>query len=210
MPHVVLLGDSIFDNGVYVRPGEPDVARQVQAVLPSGWQATLAARDGAVIADVPRQLARLPGDASHLVLSVGGNDALSEISILNVPVQTVGGALDRLAAVVARFEERYAALLEQVLRQGLPVTVCTIYNGWFEEAAMQRRARTALALFNDAILRTAFAARVGVIELRRICTDAEDYANPIEPSARGGAKMAQVIVRVVTGRDAAEGTAVYP
>jgi len=209
MPHVVLLGDSIFDNGAYVSPGEPDVLRQVQAALPSGWQTTLAARDGAVLADVPRQLSRLPGDATHLVLSVGGNDALSEISILNVPVQTVGGALDRLAAVVARFEERYAALLEQALRRGLPVTVCTIYNGWFEDAAMQRRARTALALFNDAILRTAFAARVRVIELRHVRTDAEDYANPIEPSARGGARMAQVIARGVTEPTVTRCAAVY-
>lgn len=30
MSHVVLLGDSVFDNGSYVRKGEPDVVEQVR------------------------------------------------------------------------------------------------------------------------------------------------------------------------------------
>ena len=64
MTHIVLLGNSIFDNGTYV-PGQPDVVRQLQELLPSGWLATLNARDGAVIADVPGQLQHLPPDASH-------------------------------------------------------------------------------------------------------------------------------------------------
>ena len=31
---VVLLGDSVIDNGAYVRSGEADVAQQLQALLP--------------------------------------------------------------------------------------------------------------------------------------------------------------------------------
>jgi hypothetical protein len=31
---VVLLGDSIIDNGGYVRAGEPDVAQQLEMLLP--------------------------------------------------------------------------------------------------------------------------------------------------------------------------------
>ena len=31
---VLLIGDSIIDNGAYVRPGEPDVTEQLQALLP--------------------------------------------------------------------------------------------------------------------------------------------------------------------------------
>ncbi|HEY1387763.1 MAG TPA: GDSL-type esterase/lipase family protein, partial [Ktedonobacterales bacterium] len=76
MPHVVLLGDSIFDNQSYVQRGEPDVIRQLRAHLPADWEATLLAVDGNVTADIRRQLAHLPTDATHLVISVGGNDAL--------------------------------------------------------------------------------------------------------------------------------------
>src|SRR6185436_5966678 len=75
MIHIVLLGDSIFDNAAYVAGG-PDVVRQLREILPSGWRATVNALDGAVISDVPQQLKELPRDATHLVLSIGGNDAL--------------------------------------------------------------------------------------------------------------------------------------
>jgi hypothetical protein len=42
MSHVVLLGDSIFDNARYV-PGRPAVIEQVRQALPRHWQATLLA-----------------------------------------------------------------------------------------------------------------------------------------------------------------------
>jgi len=44
--HIVLCGDSIFDNGSYVR-GEPDVAEQVREQLPDS-KVTLLAVDGNV------------------------------------------------------------------------------------------------------------------------------------------------------------------
>ena len=75
MPHVALLGDSIFDNAAYTG-GRPDVITQLRPLL-SGWSATLLALDGARTEDVPRQLTQLPRDTTHLVLSVGGNDALA-------------------------------------------------------------------------------------------------------------------------------------
>ncbi|MGH7552999.1 MAG: SGNH/GDSL hydrolase family protein, partial [Longimicrobiales bacterium] len=80
MPHVVLLGDSIFDNGAYV-PGEPDVVAQLRALLPQGWQASLCAIDGSITRDVERQLSSVPTDATHLVISSGGNDALGSVDI---------------------------------------------------------------------------------------------------------------------------------
>ena len=51
MSHVVLLGDSIFDNAAYVAGG-PDVVEQLRERLPAGSQATLCAVDGAVTRDV--------------------------------------------------------------------------------------------------------------------------------------------------------------
>src|SRR2546423_11720616 len=98
MNHIVLLGDSIFDNAAYVGNG-PDVVRQLHSVLPGGWRATLNAMDGATIQDIRAQLARLPSDASHLVLSVGGNDALLEAGVLEERARSVGAVLDKLAAV---------------------------------------------------------------------------------------------------------------
>jgi hypothetical protein len=94
MTHIVLLGDSIFDNAAYVAGG-PDVVRQLRDILPSGWRATLNARDGAVIADLPRQLQELPADATHLVVSIGGNDALNESGLLERKVASIDGGSPR-------------------------------------------------------------------------------------------------------------------
>ena len=47
MKHIVLLGDSIIDNGSYVNQGELDVAGQVQEELPDS-KVTLLAVDGNV------------------------------------------------------------------------------------------------------------------------------------------------------------------
>ena len=43
MGHVVLLGDSTFDNASYV-PGGPAVIEHARRCLPAGWQAALLAR----------------------------------------------------------------------------------------------------------------------------------------------------------------------
>ena len=197
MPHVVLLGDSIFDNAAYVGRG-PDVVAQLAAALPAGWRSTLLAVDGAVIDDVGRQLARLPADATHLVVSAGGNDALAHMGLLDRPATSSAQVLGWLADAVEGFERRYRRLLDEIVRLGLPTTLCTIYEGNLGPP-VQRLARTALAVFDDAILRLAAERGLPTIELRHVCTEPADYANPIEPSVRGGEKIARAIVRVVTG-----------
>ena len=87
---------------------------------------------------------------------------------------------------------------EACLRPGLPLAVCTIYNGCFPDPSYQRLASVALMVFNDVILRTAISHGLQVIDLRAICSRAEDYANPIEPSSIGGEKIARAIVALVT------------
>ena len=178
--HVMLLGDSVFDNAAYVAGG-PDVVRQVRARLPGGWRVTLAARDGAITADVPAQLARVTSDASRLVVSAGGNDALRKEGMLAEPVRSVAEALDRLAAIRARFERAYHAMLEAVLVRGVPAAVCTIYDPRFPDPVRQRVAGAALGVFNDVITRAAFARGLPLLDLRLICSRDEDFANPIEP-----------------------------
>jgi hypothetical protein len=195
MGHIILLGDSIFDNGVYV-PGEPDVVKQLRALLPDGWKASLLAVDGAVTRSVASQLRRIPGDATHLVVSVGGNDALGESGILGFRASTVGEALLMLAEAQERFARNYGEMLEGVLSPQLPTTLCTIYDTP-PSAPNQRVIRTALALFNDVITRAAFGHGLSLIDLRLICSEEEDYANPIEPSARGGEKIAAAIAGLI-------------
>jgi len=198
MGHVVLLGDSIFDNAAYV-PGEPDVVKQVRRRLPRDWRATLCAVDGAVTRDVGRQLARVPPDATHLVVSAGGNDALQRSGVMRQPARLVGEAVAQLAAEREGFARDYRAMLEAVVARGLPVALCTIYDARFPDPQEQRLVVTGLSLFNDVITREAFARRLPLVDLRLICAQPDDYANPIEPSAKGGEKIAAVTAQVVVG-----------
>lgn len=191
--HLVLLGDSIFDNAAYVTGRHSAVIDHVQNRVPAGWKATLLARDGSVIASVHRQLEYLPADASHLILSAGGNDVLGETAILRQPAATVGEALRLLAGIRDPFEAAYRRLLQAVQARGLPTAVCTIYNACFSDEQFQREVVMALAVFNDCIIRAAREFRFPLIELRAVCTGVADYANEIEPSALGGAKIAEAI-----------------
>ena len=196
MPHVVLLGDSIFDNGAYTQGG-PDVITQLREVIPAGWRGTLGAVDGATTEGFSSQVSALPADATHIVVSLGGNDALGHIDLLDRPARSSAEVLTELASAAERFERRYRRGIDAVVARGGAVTVCTIYNGNFPDAQMQRLASVALTVFNDAILRVAFERQLSVIDLRLVCNEPSDYANPIEPSSLGGAKIARTIARTL-------------
>ncbi len=202
--HIILLGDSLFDNAAYVK-GSPDVCSQLKGQLPSGWQAMLLARDGSLIHDVPAQLARLPSSASHLVLSMGGNDALGHMSVLSDRARSIADVLERFASISEDFGQQYAEVLDQVLQYHLPTVLCTIYYPRFPDRVLQRLAVTALALFNDCIIREAFRAGAPLLDLRLICNQDADYANALEPSTAGGAKIARSIIRAVRGVDFSRG-----
>lgn len=129
MPHLVLLGDSIFDNGVYVEPGHATIDA-VRKRLPAGWEAKLLAR------------------------SAGGNDAITQATVLGERAGTVGDALLRLRHIADEFEREYVAMLRQVAALRLPTIVC-------------------------------------------VCDHPACYANEIEPSAIGSAKIAEALLSLI-------------
>lgn len=198
MPHVSLLGDSIFDNAAYTR-GEPDVVSHLRSLLPADWQATLVAVDGATTRSMAGQLARVPADTTHVVLSIGGNDALGEMDLLRTPVRSTAEALELFASRVSAFERAYHDAAHRVVALGRDTTLCTIYNGNLE-TEIATIARMGLTLFNDVILQMAIAHRLRAIELRQICTAPDDYANPIEPSGNGGRKIARAVAEAIGAR----------
>lgn len=192
-PHLALIGDSIFDNAIYV-PGGPAVIDHVRSLLPSPWQATLVAHDGDVVADVAGQIPNIPEEATHLVVCIGGNDALQSMDIMSLPASSVMFALGHLTEVRRQFQRAYRAMLRQLLEMHRPTAVCTIYDA---VPGLSPELQTALCMFNDTIVREAYSAQIPVIDIRTICTEAGDYSeiSPIEPSAAGGRKIAQAIAR---------------
>ena len=117
MPHVALLGDSVFDNGAYV-DGGPDVAAQLRETLTDDWQVSLLAIDSSFTDFVVDQLEKLPPDCTHLFLSSGGNDALNQIQVLSEPVVSVSQALTTLAAIVGAFRASYNGFIAAIGEKG--------------------------------------------------------------------------------------------
>jgi hypothetical protein len=197
--HVVLLGDSIFDNESYV-PGGPPVIEQLRRRLPKGARATLLAVDGAVCSSVAAQVRRLPDDASHLLVSVGGNDALRHGGMLHEVHRPAGEVFAALAEVQRSFRHDYRAMLRAVLSAGKPTAVCTVYDA---VPGLVAEAVTLLSVFNDVIVREAVRERLPVLDLRLICDERADYSNvsPIEPSEQGGMKIVERIVYALTSHD---------
>jgi hypothetical protein len=205
MSHIVLIGDSIFDNSVYVEEGQ-DVISHLKSDLGRDHCATLLAFDGAVLNDVSSQLrhvSHLELPATHLAVSCGGNDVLALAIALEGPTGNIFAAAQTLADWQADFREQYVRMIDAVQAIGLPVAVCTIYDAVPGLAG----AHTAcLALFNDIIIREAIARRLTILDLRLLCCDAADYSSvsAIEPSGQGGQKIAHALHDFATssGNDA--------
>jgi hypothetical protein len=199
VPHLILLGDSIFDNAAYTAGG-PAVIDRVRLNLPTAWQVSLLAVDGDTTTDVTQQLRRLPSDATHLVLSVGGNDALSYLPQIEVPAISVKQGLVTLNRMKKEFQTSYRALIKRLLSLNKPLLVCTIYD---HIPGLPPELVTALGMFNDVILREAIERGLPVLDLRMICTELGDYSalSPIEPSSQGGAKLAARMVKAVVVHD---------
>lgn len=195
MAHVVLIGDSILDNGAYVARGD-DVTSRLKARLPDD-KITLLARDGAVTEGALGQLSALPDDATHLVISAGGNDALRSIGVLAEPARTVAEALGRVLVVRDRFADQYCKLLDEAQRFAPPAAVCTIYDVRLPDLQERALANLALGVLNDVITREAARRRLALIDLRVMFTSEAHFANAIEPSEQGSELIAAAIRDVV-------------
>jgi lysophospholipase L1-like esterase len=205
MNHIVLLGDSIFDNASYVPTGT-EVEAQLRSRLGEQYQVQLLARDGSVLEDMAAQVACL-GDfvqaSNRLVVSCGGNDVLGLVGHLHSPVRSALNATELLASWQTRFQSNYQRMLDLVLSKEIPTAVSTIYDAM---PGLAPGVRAMLALFNDVILREAAVRRLPVLDLRLVCTEATDYSSSslIEPSANGSRKIAAAIEELVRAHDPAD------
>lgn len=191
--HIALLGDSIFDNQSYVTQGE-SVNAHLLRISGDAHQVSLLAVDGAISTGVSQQVSQLPSGATHIALSVGGNDALECMALLETPVETVMQALARLSEVQIRFRVEYGRIAQALVQAQRPVLVCTIYDA---VPGLTPVLITALSVFNDVITREAMRRGWPVLDLRELLCDSSDYSmvSPIEPSEQGGRKLAQALAR---------------
>jgi hypothetical protein len=114
---------------------------------------------------------------------------------------SVAAVLDKLAKIKSGFKQDYAAMLDGVMARKLPTAICTIYEARYQDPTMRAIAGVGLSIFNDVITREAFSRGLPVIDLRLVFSDDADYANDIEPSVQGGAKIARAIAALLATHD---------
>src|SRR5205085_2696246 len=95
----------------------------------------------------------------------------------------------------------YRGMLHTLMQKGLPTAVCTIYDPRYPEPVQRRVGTAALRIINDSIIREAAIAGVPILDLRAVCGDDADFANPIEHSVQGGSKIGAAITSAVTQPD---------
>jgi len=199
--HLVLAGDSIFDNDGYVL-GDLGVIEQLRRSVPKEWSCSKVAVDGDCMRDVARQIADLPSNTTDLIVSVGGNDVLSHASLLS----EIGKPkdLDELIEVPLRdFEAGYKNMLAKISGKPVSAHVCTVYTAIpFEDPVWCEFVPLALNRFNQVIEEEASCLGIPVLRLDKICVEPGDFSavSPIEPSSQGGQKIVDHIVSHLTAR----------
>ena len=224
---ILLLGDSIIDNKSYVLDGELDVTAHLKKLYSDQPDVFIInnAVDGDTMYNIEYNHLDTPEveEASHIIVSIGGNDLLHNISFLQTTseLSKVMGKDARIGKWGARelnptrnkvFEETYFEIIQPFTKQYETIVanlsnhrakllLCTVYEGDLvdsdEFSDVNNSSKTMVSLFNDIVYRTANKYSTDVLELREIFVRSEDYANPIEPSHIGGGKLAKAMQRWV-------------
>jgi lysophospholipase L1-like esterase len=193
---LVLLGDSILDNAPYTALA-PDTTQHLRRQLGGDWTVERLARDGAVMSDVRFQLAQVGEPADCIVLSIGGNDALEHVDLLERRASSAAQLFGALADIADRFATAYRQVATAVATRSTRVVLCTIYEPPLLDSVTARLARVPLGVLNDRIVQVASRLGLEVLDLRSVCTETSDFVQQIEPSARGALKIATAIAAVV-------------
>lgn len=183
--HLVLLGDAL--QNIDLGKGQAESALVPRPRNP--WKLTVLQPP-----EVLRQgrVRVIPAGATHIGICVDGGWAIETSGLLQGSARTIREALDALARAADEFENMFARLIAAATEAGVPTIVCTLVPARYVEPSQQRVAATALAIFNDRILRRAIAAGLSIVELRLVCDENSDYASETLLSHAGVRKVANV------------------
>jgi len=183
--HLVLLGDAL--QNIDLGKGQAESALVPRPRNP--WKLTVIQPPEVLR---PGRVRAIPTGVTHIGICVDGGWAIETSGLLQGRTQSIRDALDTLAAAADEFEDMFARLIAAATEAGVPTIVCTLVPARYVEPSQERVAATALAIFNDRILRRTIAAHLSIVELRLICDEEGDYASETLLSHAGVRKVANV------------------
>lgn len=183
--HLALLGDAL--QNIDLGEGARESALVPQPRNP--WRLTILQPDEVLERGAMRVV---PADATHVGVAIDGGWAIETSGLLTGSAFSIRGALETLGSAADEFDKVFTRLIDAALETGLPTIVCTLVPSRHIEPVRQQVAATALAIFNDRILKRAFASSLSIVELRLVCDEDGDYATETLLSRTGVRKVANV------------------
>ena len=176
--HIVLLGDSIFQNNNYV-PKSKSVEYLLKEKL--SIPSLVLAQDNAIIYDIPKQYNSMPlnlnAKTTNLYISIGGNDLLNLYEHNNTNNS-------KLFNMVWEIYKKTILML-------IDSTQCNIIltDIYFITDPNYSRYLPIIKKWNANLYRFASKNNFKVFKISEILTQPQDFTNSIEPSSVGGKKM---------------------
>jgi hypothetical protein len=182
---IVLLGDSILKNNVYVKKGvdqflNDSTDRDVLSL----------AQDGAVIGTTYKQLEHIPGDLNTnttvCVLSVGGNNIIEDY---------IKGShqIEDNEHLITLFDS-YKDLVKR-LREKMNKAAILLLDIYYPTDEQYKEYYPLIGLWNQ--MQSEFADTGDVVKISKTLTQPRDFVFAIEPSDKGGKKIADSILSAV-------------
>ena len=182
---IVLLGDSILKNNSYVSEGKgvDNILEERKAIVVS------LAENNSKIVDIYGQINKIPIDinntSSFIFLSSGGND------ILSFYVDQHGDTTDTgfLNTMLAAYKKLIKSI--QTRMNNCQIVLVDIY---YPTSNQFSQYRPIIEEWNTLIAKYARENSLGLLQISQSVTSTEDFTLGIEPSEKGGAKIAQLIL----------------
>ena len=188
---IVLLGDSILKNNSYVSNGKAvdNILQERSLKNDKNIELYSLAENNSKIVDVYSQINKIPLDINNkstiIFLSSGGNDILSFYVDQNGDTSDTGFLNTMLAA--------YKKLVKAIQTR---VDLCQIVllDVYYPTSNQFAQYKPILEEWNGLIADYARENSFGLLQISQIVTSNDDFTLGIEPSEKGGEKIAQSIL----------------
>jgi hypothetical protein len=187
---IILLGDSVFKNNLYVSNPAVSIENQLKLENPSLLNE---AQDGAVIIDVFDQMEKLPESynkkTTHLYISAGGNDIIYYYLYKNIPKSN----LDQLDTIFKKYTKLINSLLVKFDQSKV-----FLFDIYYPQSERYKPFYPIIKLWNQKIEDFTREKNIEFIPISREITEPTDLTHEIEPSSTGGLKIVQQIIDSMT------------
>ena len=185
-PRIFLLGDSVFDNGIYV----PEGASVGALLRRKQKRVRIFAHDGATLPDLRRQILRIPLMAdrvgTYIFISVGGNDIL----------RAYRGLRKTNMAPLRRIFKGYRRAFESLRGRFKNATIIPA-NLYYPTSPSYSEYYPLIRKWNMHLERLAEENSLQLLHLDKALVSPIDFTHDIEPSTLGGQRIVKHISKLL-------------